>query len=287
MACSRLRTARLAIPVLTILAGACDGTPTSRDATRPTTVLDQVVAIPNGHLDLHCEGEGETTAVLIAGFNDDGRNWGSVTPQLARSTRVCWYSRFGTGDSDPPSEPQTFSSQARDLDALLHAAGEPGPYVVVGHSYGGAQAVTFASLFPKSVTGLVLVDASPPAWERATCDVPDDGTPVAVDFNRSCDAVADPSRNPEHFDGPAAFAGVTAISSLGSVPLVVLTASWHPFPGLAPAEEVRLNAVWDAGQEHWISLSSASELIRVDHTGHYIQLDQSAAVIEQVRRLLP
>ena len=120
------------------------------------------------------------------------------------------------------------------------------------------MAVTFASLFPTSVRGLVLIDASPPGWDTAICAVPDDGTKAAGDLNRSCDAVADPSRNPEHLDGPAAFAGVAAISSLGSLPVTVLTASEHPFPGLAAAEEARLNEVWDAGQDHWASLSSAS-----------------------------
>ena len=135
---------------------------------------------------------------------------------MAESTRVCWYSRFGTGASDPPSKPQTFSSQARDLHALLRAASEPGPYLVVGHSYGGAVAVTFAAQFPESVRGVVLIDASPPGWNQASCDVPDDGTEAAGEFRRSCDAVADPSRNPERLDGPAAFAGVAAIRSLGS-----------------------------------------------------------------------
>ncbi len=117
--------------------------------------------------------------------------------------------------------------------------------------------------------------------------MPDDGTEAAGEFRRSCDAVADPSRNPERLDGPAAFAGVAAIRSLGSTPLTVLTASEHPFPGLAAAEAARLGQVWDAGQDHWASLSSASELIRVDRTSHYIQLDQPAVVIEQIRRLLP
>ena len=116
--------------------------------------MDEVVATPNGRLAPVTAGErATTTAVLVAGFNDDGRNWSSVTPSLAASTRVCWYSRFGTGDSDQPSKPQTFSSQARDLDALLRAAAEPGPYLVVGHSYGGAVAVTFASLFPSRSAG--------------------------------------------------------------------------------------------------------------------------------------
>ena len=80
---------------------------------------------------------------------------------------------------------------------------------------------------------------------------------------------------------------MAAISSLGSLPITVLTASDHPFPGLAPGEQARLNEAWDTGQDHWASLSSASELIRVDRTSHYIQLDQPADVIQQIRRLLP
>ena len=117
--------------------------------------------------------------------------------------------------------------------------------------------------------------------------MPADGTEAADEFRSSCEAVADPSRNPEHLDGPAAFAGVAAIRSLGSIPVTVLTATEHPFPGLAAAEAARLDQVWDAGQDHWASLSSASELIRVEDTSHYIQLDQPAIVIEQIRRLLP
>ena len=54
-----------------------------------------------------------------------------------------------------------------------------------------------------------------------------------------------------------------------------------------PGEQARLNEAWDTGQDHWASLSSASELIRVDRTSHYIQLDQPADVIQQIRRLLP
>ncbi len=166
---SATRTAPLVFVALALLAGACGATTTSPEATRPAAIVDTIVATPNGRLDLHCQGEGDTTVVLIAGFNDDGSNWGSVTPALAESTRVCWYSRFGTGDSDPPSTPQTFSSQARDLHALLRAASEPGPYVVVGHSYGGAVGRHASRrCSPSRSAGVVLIDASPPGWNQAT-----------------------------------------------------------------------------------------------------------------------
>jgi pimeloyl-ACP methyl ester carboxylesterase len=50
--------------------------------------------------------------------------------------------------------------QALDLHRLLTAAGEPGPYVLVPHSYGGVIATLFARTWPTDVDGLVMVDTA-------------------------------------------------------------------------------------------------------------------------------
>jgi pimeloyl-ACP methyl ester carboxylesterase len=41
---------------------------------------------------------------------------------------------------------------------MFQNAGIPEPYVLVGHSYGGAVMQTFASLYPQDVAGMVMVD---------------------------------------------------------------------------------------------------------------------------------
>ena len=97
----------------------------------------------------------------------------------------------------------------------------------------------------------------------------------------------DPTDNPERMDEVAAFAGVSAIESLGALPLAVVTAADHPFPGLDPSATARLNEVWDDGQEGWLSLSSNAHLVSVDDTGHYIQMDQPDVVVSEIRGLLP
>ena len=66
-----------------------------------------------------------------------------------------------------------------------------------------------------------------------------------------------------------------------------MTAAEHPFPGLDPVEATRLDDVWNQGQQHWMSLSSAAQLVTVDDTGHYIQLDRPDAVIAEIQKLLP
>jgi pimeloyl-ACP methyl ester carboxylesterase len=45
-----------------------------------------------------------------------------------------------------------------ELRALLAAQGVAPPYVLVGHSFGGAYQELFAKTYPAEVAGLVLVD---------------------------------------------------------------------------------------------------------------------------------
>ena len=51
---------------------------------------------------------------------------------------------------------------ATDLHTLLHNAGEPGPYVLAGHSAGGIYVLNFANAYPQDVAGVVLLDSMHP-----------------------------------------------------------------------------------------------------------------------------
>jgi pimeloyl-ACP methyl ester carboxylesterase len=141
-------------------------------------------------------------------------------------------------------------------------------------------------MFPTEVRGLLLLDASPPAWNTAICAVADDGSDAAHIFQVLCAEQSIPANNAEHLDGPAAFAEVATINSLSGFPMIVATADHHSYPGLAASEEARLNDVWNDGQAHWVSLASAAQLISVDHTGHNIQLDRPDVVLDAVQELL-
>ncbi len=65
-----------------------------------------------------------------------------------------------TAGANRGPEPRTSLQIARELKALLMASGEQGPYVLVGHSFGGFNVRVFTSLFPKDVAGVVFADAS-------------------------------------------------------------------------------------------------------------------------------
>ena len=268
---------------------ASDATTTSTPAPveRPTEPVDATFDVDGVGFHLHCTGAGDTTVLLIAGWDGGGdENWSAVQPSLAEQARVCTYDRPGTGTSDTPTTEQTFETQAADLSTLLETAGEPGPYVVVGHSFGGAEAVTFASQSGGDVTGLMLIDASPTTWPAAVCGVPDDGTETANSFRELCAVMHDPSRDAERLDVIPAFAGAAAITSLGDLPMTVITADTRTAPGLAAAQLDRLNEVWAEGVETWAALSAESKVVTVADTGHWIQLEHPEVVLREVGDML-
>ena len=272
-----------------------DSTPTSASATtvapvtttvapattaveRPRELVDESVSIDSGQMHIRCVGSGAETVLLIAGWDDGGDKWGAIEPAISERARVCSYARFGTGTSDAPPSTQTFDTQAADLHALLDAAGEPGPYVVLGHSFGGAEAVTFAAKYADEVAGLLLLDASPTTWPATVCSV--------AAYEAGCAIMHDPARDPERLDVFPAFDEVAAITSLGDLPMTVMTAAHRTDPGLAQSELTRLDAAWAEGEDRWASLSSSASIISVENTGHHIELDQPQLVVEELLKLI-
>jgi pimeloyl-ACP methyl ester carboxylesterase len=137
-----------------------------------TIALDhdsRAIAIPSrlfdvgGHrLHLNCTGTGRPTVVLNNGTGEVSQNWARIIPTVVATARVCAYDRAGQGWSDDASRPQDSRAIAADLHALLHAAGEHGPYLLVGQSLGGVYGMTFAARYPDEVAGMVLLDSSSP-----------------------------------------------------------------------------------------------------------------------------
>jgi pimeloyl-ACP methyl ester carboxylesterase len=116
-----------------------------------------------GHqLHLDCSGDGSPTVVLTNSLGGVSAGWARITGPVAENTRVCAYDRAGQGWSDEAASPQDGVQSAEELHALLAAAGEESPYVLVGHSTGGTYAMTFAARYPEQVAGLVLLDSSSP-----------------------------------------------------------------------------------------------------------------------------
>jgi pimeloyl-ACP methyl ester carboxylesterase len=135
-----------------------------------------MVRLPDGRqMHFFCMGSGAPVAILDAGLGDWSVSWRTIQPMLAESTRVCAFDRAGYGFSDGGPMPRDSGAEARDLHEALDAAGIRPPYILVGHSYAGMNALLFAFRAPKDVAGMLLIDPSFAYQDRRM------GSPVSTD----------------------------------------------------------------------------------------------------------
>lgn len=132
----------------------------------------RLIDVGGYRLHLDCRGTvtfGQPTIVLEAGLGESSLTWAGLMPLLSERHRVCAYDRAGYGWSESRPEAPTAAATAADLYALLQRSGEPGPFVMIGHSLGALYVRFFTHQYPEAVAGLVLID---PAHEEMTTRLP-------------------------------------------------------------------------------------------------------------------
>jgi len=113
---------------------------------------------------IHCLIAGPVGAprvVFVHGLGGSYETWSLNLPAFAERFRICALDLVGAGSSDKPTMDYSVPSLADFLARFLDALGEDWQRVsLVGHSLGGAIALTFASRYPERVERLVLVDSA-------------------------------------------------------------------------------------------------------------------------------
>ena len=123
---------------------------------------DEMVDVGGYSLHINCVGQGSPTVLLDAGLGEMSADWVLVQREVSDTTRVCAYDRAGMGWSEMGPEPRDAKRISSELHALLKGANIEGPYVLVGHSFGGMYMQTQATRYPDEVAGVALVDSSQP-----------------------------------------------------------------------------------------------------------------------------
>jgi pimeloyl-ACP methyl ester carboxylesterase len=98
------------------------------------------------------------TVVFESGIAATSQNWLRVQESVAEYARTVSYDRGGLGWSSASPSERTPSNIVRELREMLQKAGIPGPYLLVGHSFGGLVVRRYAALYPDEIAGVVLVD---------------------------------------------------------------------------------------------------------------------------------
>ncbi len=281
----------------------------------------QLVDIGGYQLHLNCQGSGSPTVIMEAGLNDFSLFWSAVQPEIAQFTQLCTYDRAGLGWSEASPYPRTSAQMVEELHTLLNKADVAGPYLLVGHSFGGANMRLFAYQYPDETAGLILVDAT---HEEAFLREPEAFAPAMSDaisqFNTligmsnlgllalSPETIPDRGLSGEALTQYRAILAstdyfVTAVSesesfpsnlkqvgeaniNLGDLPLVVLSRGLpEPFPQMEEAEIAPFEQSWRQMQNELLNLSSNSQQIIAAESAHYIQLQQPDLLIDVVRKM--
>jgi pimeloyl-ACP methyl ester carboxylesterase len=263
----------------------------------------ELVDVGGYHLHINCIGTGSPTVVIVAGLGDWSTLWaGSVQPEVAKTTRVCTYDRAGLGWSETGPFPQHAAQYAKELHTLLQNANIPGPYVLVGHSLGGFIVRVFAHDYASEVSAVVFIDSmnpkqvnqspqdvqSPPfsfqavlgrfGIARLLVKVP--GIAPSVGPNQEAyyplyvrpQSLQTTANEYQGLPTSAAQAGV--VKSFGDLPLIVLTAKQNDTLG------------WPEWQTELLELSSNSQHLFAENSGHNIQVDEPDAAIAGILRMV-
>lgn len=275
----------------------------------------QLVDVGGYRLHIHCVGMGSPTVVFESGLGGSSLDWRLVQPEIASTTRACAYDRAGLGWSDAGRQPRSPQQIADELSRLLTSAGIDGPYVLVGHSLGGKYVRKFAIDHPDQVAGMVLVDARHEYVDfNATTDLAaaereaQSQRRIAwvagrLGIARLLGATLFVAQVPAAQALPAELRTMHAIfatrqkaieasageltaravadrelqaGSLGDRPLVVLAAG----------QSMAQLPLWAEAQRQQAALSANGHLLIAEGSGHIVQLEQPATVIDAVRQVI-
>jgi pimeloyl-ACP methyl ester carboxylesterase len=202
---------------------------------------------------------------------------------------------------------------AEELHKLLHNARIDPPYILVGHSMGAYDIRLYTSLFKDEVAGIVFVDgchpdqlqrfppgpnAMNPGWIREgeflelTTPL---GLPRLLGYCgdeaalRAAECTFNDARENaverKTFRENAAMAKGTTLRT--TLPVMVI--SHDPTlrnSSLPPDIDRETNLAWEKMQEELSHLSTISELIVANRSGHYIQHDRPDIVVSSTRQIV-
>jgi len=131
-----------------------------RDHPPPGRLID----IGGYRVHLLAEGQardGRPPVIWFAGGHASGLAIHHLHRAFRDATRSILIDRPGTGWSDVGPFPRSTAREAHEVVLTLERAGERGPFVWAGHSFGGLLAANVARRRPDLVHTLVLLDPTP------------------------------------------------------------------------------------------------------------------------------
>jgi len=284
----------------------------------------RLVDVGGHRLHIDCIGQGSPTVIFDAGLGDSSVTWDLVQPDVAKFTRACTYDRAGLGWSELADGPRTSEKIVAELEVLLSRSDVAPPYVLVGHSFGGMNQRLYAFRHLDQVTGIVFVDSSHPDqvnrfprsispesimghmdvgvwttpfggprllhWCRNDYTFPnapsawDQFAPAAIALD--CKETTWRAARAEEASFRESGREVAKATSLGNLPLIVLSHDPDLGAGFPPAIASQAEAAWSEMQEELRTLSSNGKRIIAKRSSHYVEVYRPELVIGAIREIV-
>jgi pimeloyl-ACP methyl ester carboxylesterase len=264
-----------------LLSGALSLAAASAQAPQP---LEQLVDVGGCKLNVAEAGSGSPVIVFVSGMGEDLSTWHGVQPQVAQFSSTLSYDRAGLGKSAPSSAGKSVEHMTTELHALLSAAKVPPPYVLVGHSLGGAIIQLFAFTYPDEIAGLVLVDPEDGRLlDRLQARMPADQWDARQKMLDQMLSQANPAQKAEVNESRASGKVLAKALPLPAVPAVLLTGTLKDpsFPGNPLEQDLKLEL-----QKELLATMPKAHHVLVPNSRHYIQEDAPNLVIEAIREVV-
>jgi pimeloyl-ACP methyl ester carboxylesterase len=244
-------------------------------AVVPSGAASHRVDIGGYRLYLRCAGAGSPVVILDAGAGDTLETWDWVLPDVRKFTRVCAYERAGLGRSEAGLTPRTSERIVEELQALLSRGRITGPYLLVGHSFGGLNMRLYAARHPDDIVGLVLVDATPEDYPGQVAALLSPSDAEKLRTVRGLASAAFLSELDNMADSAAAVRAATPIAA----PVIVLSSARGDG---GPS----MRALWTSLQARMASSFPNGRQIIAEDSGHYIQFDRPELVVDAIREIV-
>lgn len=251
-----------------------------RDLNTNGGIRDSFHTINNLRLYSKFSRKGKPSVIFIAGLGDSSETWNEVQHRISQVTSTLSYDRAGVGRSEAAPAPRTCLDLVDELSELVLALDMEPPYLLVGHSFGGLVARLYASLYPQTISGIVLVDAAPEYKELAYEKVLPEHL---IAGNR--EYYENPMLNREKIDKVQSYRQVAEHAWTSSIPLAIITRGLPDDSGEDWPSQAIL-AVEQKLQAEFMRWSTSSKQRIAGRSGHYIHHDEPDVVIEEILIML-
>ncbi|MCX7746028.1 MAG: alpha/beta hydrolase [Clostridia bacterium] len=235
--------------------------------------FEKKIDIGGFSLFIRSEGKGKPTVIFDSGYGDNADEWKALQGEISEDVRTVSYDRAGLKRSDKSFNPRTSMYMVKELYQLLKKASVKGPYILVGHSFGGLNMRLFASEYPDEVAGIVLIDPTPDNLESRIMPTL---TPELQEIMKSQFSSEGTYRDlmvsSEQVQG--------ARTSLKYIPLTVIAATNH---GMNCLEFEKL---WLQVQKETAEFSRFGKLIVAEGCKHNIHESNPKLVLEAIQDMI-